>query len=155
MRLMVMTRRRKRERKYLWIVVYLFAVSRENSRSERAPSCMRVKNTNLSTRTNGASRRRRRRRDRVRGVRESLAKRIRSFSSRRTISPLPPSMNCERSRVNRTNPPSALPQLSQPPPATYTKVRNFGNFSRLREKRRRKKSVSISLLTSGAEGDFR
>jgi hypothetical protein len=44
---------------------------------------------------------------------------------------------------------------SSPPPATYTKVRNFGNFSRLREKRRRKKSVSISLLTSGAEGDFR
>ena len=42
-----------------------------------------------------------------------------------------------------------------PPPATYTNVRNFGNFSRLREKRRRKKSVSISLLTSGAEGDFR
>ena len=32
---------------------------------------------------------------------------------------------------------------------------NFGNFSRLLEKRRRKKSVSISLLTSGAEGDCR
>jgi hypothetical protein len=48
-------------------------------------------------------------------------------------------------------------KLPQPTPnsANYTNVRNFGNFSRLLEKRRRKKSVSISLLTSGAEGDFR
>ena len=48
-----------------------------------------------------------------------------------------------------------LKRQTNPPPANYTKVRNFGNFSRLLEKRRRKKSVSISLLTSGAEGDFR
>jgi hypothetical protein len=48
-----------------------------------------------------------------------------------------------------------LSLINPPNSANYTEVRNFGNFSRLREKRRRKKSVSISLLTSGAEGDFR
>jgi len=60
--------------------------------------------------------------------------------------------------IRRTKPPHVRQtnlRDKSPPPATYTKVRNFGNFSRLREKRRRKKSVSISLLTSGAEGDFR
>ena len=44
------------------------------------------------------------------------------------------------------------PRLSQlwqlPPPATYTKVRNFGNFSRLLEKKRRRRSkIGFYFLT--------
>ena len=58
---------------------------------------------------------------------------------------LPPSIPIFRkqrdhtnSRAERTPPTLANFRNQHPPPATYTKVRNFGNFSRLLEKRRQK-----------------
>ena len=57
---------------------------------------------------------------------------------------LPPSIPIFRkhrdhtnSRAERTPPTLANFRNQHPPPATYTKVRNFGNFSRLLEKKRR------------------
>jgi hypothetical protein len=74
---------------------------------------------------------------------------------------LPPSIPIFRKQRDHTNsraertPPTLANFHNHPNLRNYTNVRNFGNFSRLLEKRRRKKSVSISLLTSGAEGEFR
>ena len=59
---------------------------------------------------------------------------------------LPPSIPIFRKQRDHTNsraertPPTLANFQNRPYPATYTKVRNFGNFSRLLEKRRRKKS---------------
>ena len=59
---------------------------------------------------------------------------------------LPPSIPVFRkhrdhtnSRAERTPPTLANFRNQHPPPATYTKVRNFGNFSRLLEKKRRRR----------------
>ena len=48
--------------------------------------------------------------------------------------------------IRRTKPPQNLRDKS-PPPATYTNVRNFGNFSRLREKRRRQLKIGFYFFT--------
>ena len=52
--------------------------------------------------------------------------------------------------IRRTKPPHVRQtnlRDKSPPPATYTNVRNFGNFSRLREKRRRQLKIGFYFFT--------
>ena len=66
---------------------------------------------------------------------------------------LPPSIPIFRKQRDHTNsraertPPTLANFHNRPYPATYTKVRNFGNFSRLREKRRRRLKFGFYFFT--------
>ena len=67
---------------------------------------------------------------------------------------LPPSIPIFRKQRDHTNsraertPPTLANFQNRPYPATYTKVRNFGNFSRLLEKKRRRRSkIGFYFLT--------